>query len=179
MILVIQICKETFHYFEFVKPIEDIIKKMDVELLSLNYKKITKEILQKADRIIICGTSLKDNGFIDDVSDFSWIKNFNKPILGICGGMHILGLIYGGKLNSKKEIGLKEIEIKKDFFGIVGKTEVYELHNFYVESNEFDVIATSNYCPQVIIHKTKSFYAVLFHPEVRNKKLVENFVKKS
>lgn len=179
MILVIQICKETFHYFEFVKPIEDIIKKMEVEFVSINYKKITKEILQKADKIIICGTSLKDNGFIDDVNDFSWIKTINKPVLGICGGMHILGLVHGEKLKSKQEIGLKEIEIKKDFFGIVGKTEVYELHNFYVDSNEFDIIAHSDLCPQIIIHKTKPFHAVLFHPEVRNKELIKNFINKS
>jgi len=176
MILLIQICKETFHYFEFVKPIEDILNKMGVEFVSINYKDVSEEILSQADKVIICGTSLKDNGFLDDVNDFFWIKNFDKPILGICGGMHILGLVFDGELKKQQEIGLTEIEFNKEFLKMKGVKEVYELHNNYVESNAFNVFASSEYCPQAIKHKHKPCYAVLFHPEVRNKEIIENFV---
>ena len=48
-------------------------------------------------------------------------------------------------------------------------------YNFYVLSDEFDVLAESKYCPQAIKHKEKPYFAVLFHPEVRNKKIIENF----
>lgn len=176
MILLIQICKETFHYFEFVKPIEDILKRINVEFKLVSHKDVSEEILMDVTKIIICGTSLKDNSFLGDISDFFWIKNFDKPILGICGGMHILGLVFGGKLNKKQEIGLREIEFKKEFFGVKGLTEVYELHNFCVSSDEFIIYAKSKYCPQVIKHKNKPCYGVLFHPEVRNKKIIENFI---
>ena len=177
MILLIQICKETFHYFEFVKPIEGILNKMGVGFVSINYKDISEEKLLQADKVIICGTSLIDNSFLDDVDDFFWIKNFDKPILGICGGMHILGLVYGGKLKSQQEIGLINVEFFKEFFGLDKTIEVYELHNFYVESKEFEIIAKSKQCPQAIKHKKNPLYAVSFHPEVRNKKMIENFVK--
>ena len=178
MILLIQICTETFHYFEFVKPIEDTLNKIRVKFRSIKYKDISKKILLQADKVIICGTSLKDNSFLNDLGYFSWIKNFNKPIFGICGGMHILGLVFNGNLKKQQEIGLTTIKFNKEFFGLEDTKEVYELHNFYVESNEFEIVATSKYCPQAIKHKQNPFYAVLFHPEVRNKKIIENFIRR-
>ena len=176
MIAIIIICNKRFHYYEFIKPIEDILKKNNIEFQSIQYKKVSDEILNSAEKIIISGTSLKDNGFVKDISYFNWIKQQNKPILGICGGMHILGLIYNGELKKQQEIGLNKIDIKKEFLGFKGEIEVYELHNFYAISNEFDVYAESIYCPQAVIHKKCPYYGVLFHPEVRNKGLIVNFV---
>ena len=177
MILLIKICKIPFHYFEFVKPIETVLKKLNVEFIPVHYNNLTSEMFLKADKVIISGTSLKDNSFLDDIDKFDWIKEFDKPILGICGGMHILGLIYDGKLKEVQEIGLNTINFNEEFFGFNGITEVYELHNLCVESSEFDVIAISEECIQAIKHKYKLLYGVLFHPEIRNKKLIESFVK--
>ena len=177
MILIIKICKISFHYFEFIKPIEDVLKKIKVDFITIHYKDLTSELLIKADKVIICGTSLKDNSFLEDIEKFRWFKKFEKPILGICGGMHLLGLIYEGQLIKSQEIGLKNINLKNRFFEFEGRMEVYELHNFCVKSKEFDVIAESEKCPQIIKHKYKPLYGVLFHPEVRNKKLIEKFVK--
>jgi GMP synthase-like glutamine amidotransferase len=177
MILIIKICKISFHYFEFVKPIEDILKKINKEFITIHYNELTHYLISKADKVIICGTSLRDNSFLLDFEKFNWIKEYEKPVLGICGGMHLLGLVYDGKLKKTQEIGLKKIEFKEKFFDLAGKIEVYELHNLYVESKSFEVVAKSEKCPQVVKHKHKPFYAVLFHPEVRNKKLIERFVK--
>jgi len=176
MILVIQICKETFHYYEFVKPIEDIIKKTKLDFVSINYNDLKEELISKSEKIIICGTSLKDNSFLDNIQDFNWLKNYDKPVLGICGGMHILCLVFNGKLYKTQEIGLTYITFKEGFFGMKNSEEVYELHNFYTFSEKFVVIAESEKCPQAIKHNHKPFYAVLFHPEVRNKNLIRNFI---
>lgn len=175
MILIIEIYNNRFHYFEFVKPIEDLYRKNEIEFTRIHYKNLTEKIISKADKVIIAGTSLKDNGFIKDIDEFQWIKEFDKPILGICGGMHILGSIYNGKLEKRQEIGLTEVKFKKEFIGIDYETQVYELHNFYVDSEEFQVFAESKKCSQAIKHKKKPFYGVLFHPEVRNKDLLVNF----
>ena len=69
MILIINICKEKLHYLEFVKPIEDILRKEKIEYQTIYYKKITdKELLnKKLEKIIICGTSLKDNGYLENL----------------------------------------------------------------------------------------------------------------
>ena len=179
MILVISVCNDSFHYFEFVRPIEDIINDAGQNFISINYKEITQDILKKIDKIIICGTSLKDNAFLEDIKCFDWIKECNKPLLGICAGMHIISLVHNGKLKNIQEIGLTQIEFLKDFFEIKDTIEVYELHNFYVESKEFEIIAKSKQCPQVIANKKMPHYAVLFHPEVRNKAIIKNFIKNS
>jgi len=175
MMVLVSICKEKLHYYEFIKPIEDILKKNDIEFKTVHYKQITEDILRNSEKIIISGTSLKDNEFLDNLNYFNWIKSYNKPILGICGGMHILVLVFNGKLKKQQEIGLTNIEFRKEFLGINGKIQVYELHNFYAESTEFDLFANSINCLQAIKHKRKPFYGVLFHPEVRTKNLIKNF----
>lgn len=185
MILVINICKEKLHYLEFVKPIEDILKKENIEYNSIYYKKITdKELFnKKLEKIIICGTSLKDNEYLENLEYFKWLKSpkLNKPILGICGGMQIISLIFGGTLIENKEIGQIEIKFEREFLNFKPSlNDVYLLHNYAVISNEFEVFASSQEIeiPQAIKHKTKEIYGVLFHPEVRNKELINYFCEK-
>lgn len=177
MILIIQISKYKLHYLEFVKPIEDILIKNQIKFQSIHYKNLTTNIVNESEKIIIAGTSLKDNSFIKDINKFDWIKRTNKPILAICGGMHILGLLFDGKLKKQQEIGITEVNFNEIFFGYIGLKEAYELHNFFVESNRFDIIASSKNCPQAIKHKNKPLFGVLFHPEVRNKELINNFIR--
>ena len=151
MILIINICKNDFHYLEFVKPIEDILKFNNIKFRTCHYKDISNEIISKSKKIIISGTSLKDNSFLHDIKHFQWLDEINTPILGICGGMHILGLIYNGKLKKQQEIGLKKINFNKKIFGMFGTKEVYELHNFFVETKDFSVEVKSNNISQLII----------------------------
>jgi len=176
MILIIQLPQEKLHYFEFVKPIEDVLRKNNIEFRSIPYKSLDENIFLNIDKIIISGTSLKDNRFLKDLEYFRWIKNLDKPTLGICGGMHILGLLFNGELKKQQEIGLTKINFEKEFLRLSGSVEVYELHNYFVEPEDFNIIAKSNYCIQAIKHKTKPLYGILFHPEVRNKNLLLNFV---
>jgi GMP synthase-like glutamine amidotransferase len=112
MILLINICKEKLHYLEFVKPIEDILRKDKIVFLTKDYPRISQGDLDKVDKIIICGTSLKDNDFIANIERFKWIKDFNKPILGICGGMQVIGKIFGGVVKKDQEIGFTKNSIK-------------------------------------------------------------------
>ncbi len=175
MILIIKTPNRKLHDLEFVKPIEDVLKRNKFEFISTHYSKINKELLKNADGIIISGTSLKDNTYLDSICEFNWITDFDRPILGICGGMHILGLVYNGKIKKRQEIGLTEIIFKDDFLRYQGEHLVYELHNLNVESKNYKIVATSEYSIQAIKHKKKPFFGVQFHPEVRNKNLIINF----
>jgi GMP synthase-like glutamine amidotransferase len=177
MILIVNICRYNLHYFEFVKPIEDVLTKNNVEFETISYKELQPELISKADKVIISGTSLKDNNFSENLNFFKWIKDFEKPVLGICGGMQILGLIYNGKYRKQQEIGLTKVDFKKEFLGLKEKVDAYELHNYFVESDEFEIFAESKNCHQAFKHKTRLFYGVLFHPEVRNKKLLVEFAE--
>lgn len=178
MILLINICKEELHSFEFVEPVKNIIKNMELDFFEKKYSEIKERDLEKADKVIICGTSLKDNEFIDNIAKFLWIKDFDKPIIGICGGMQIIGLIFGGKIKRETEIGYYK-EKFNNFLGLNGEKEVYHLHNNYIDFSkikEFKVFSGKK-ISQAVKHKHQEIYGVLFHPEVRQKELIINFIE--
>lgn len=177
MILIISTCKEKLHELEFVKPIEDILRMNNFEFKSVNYKRLTKKDLDKAEKVIISGTSLKDCEYLfeENIKKFNWIKDFKKPIFGICAGMQIISSVFNSELKNKKEIGFYNEDFVKEFLGLKEEQEVYHLHNNYPSlPKDFDKF-TSSEISQAIKHKTKEIYAVLFHPEVRNKELIINF----
>lgn len=189
MILLVETCTERLHYFEFVKPVEDILKKNKIKFFTKHYLDLREGHLKNAEKIIICGTSLKDDLFIKDLNYFLWIKDCRKPILGICAGMQVIGLVFELQrqvksldiqsnfshiLKKKIEIGYYH-ETFENFLGLEGEQEVYHLHNNYVifprEFEEF----TKSKINQAVKHKHKEIYGVLFHPEVRQKDLIKNF----
>ena len=115
MILINQISKEKLHYYEFVKPIEDVLRQNKFDFQTVYYKNLSEKTISKYEKIIISGTSLKDNDFFGDIEYFKWVHKFDKSILGICAGMHILGLQYDGFLKKHKEVGLKDILFNKKY----------------------------------------------------------------
>jgi len=174
-VLVIKTNKEPLHDLEFVKPIENILKKANLKYSIKHYLEIYDKDLKKADKIIICGTSLKDNKFINDKNSFEWIKDSSKSLLGICAGMQIICLVFNGKIKEKQEIGFYKENFKKEFLGVNGEQDVYHLHNNYcIFSEDFEEFTESK-IPQAIKHKSKKIYGVLFHPEVRNPRIIETF----
>lgn len=178
MILIISICKEKLHENEFVRPIERVLESVDVGFKTIHYTDLDNLILNNFDKVIICGTSLKDNAFLKDKKMFEWIKDFDRPVLGICGGMHLILYPFSGKVKTKKQIGMFRINFDKDFLGFQGEKDVYLLHSRFVDSDDFEVFSFLD-CPQAVKHKSKSLYGVLFHPEVRNKDLILNFATKN
>lgn len=177
MILIISVCQEKIHEFEFVRPIESVLKEKNLPFLTKHYKELKKQDLEKADKIIIAGTSLDDNEFLRHLEDFSWIKSTDKPILGICAGMQIISLIYGGKMKNKAEMGYYKETFTKPFLGMEGEQEVYHLHNNYTTLPKDFLSFTKSSMPQAIKHKTKNIYGVLFHPEVRKEEIIMNYLK--
>jgi len=173
MILVINVCKEKLHYNEFVKPIEDILQNSGIKFVIKHYNQLDNSIINSADKIIICGTSLKDNQFIQDIEQFEWIKNYSGKVLGICAGMQILGLLFGGKIKKKTELGFYQENFIRNFLGLSGKQEVYHLHNYYIFGNFENFVNSS--ISQAIKIKGKEFYGILFHPEVRQQSLINKF----
>lgn len=180
MILIINTCKEEMHYYEFVKPIEDIIKKTGKEFKVIKIDDVKEKEFKKSEKIIITGTSLRDFNY--ESEDFSWIKKYDKPMLGICAGMQIICKEFGCELGHETEIGFHDIIFKKDFLGINENETIkaYCLHNSIVKYSKdlklaFDIYSKNDYI-QAIKHKYKQIYCTLFHPEVRNKKIIENFL---
>ena len=148
MILIIQIHSIPFHYYEFVKPIEDIVKNKDIMFSSIHYDSLEPHHLEDAEKIIIAGTSLKDHGYLKDIDEFRWLTTINVPVLGICGGMQILAAVFNEELINGTEIGLHNISFIKDWLGFSGEVEVYGLHHNSVNPNFFERTVS---CYQLIL----------------------------
>lgn len=174
MILLLNFCRERLHYYEFVRPVEDILEKGGFDFETFHYM---EEInLSKFDKVIICGTSLRDCDYLENLDKFDWLKDFRGKVFGICAGMQVLGLLFGGELKKKKEIGFFREKFDREFLGLSGEVEVYHLHGNYVEFGEEWEVFNSRSIAQAVKCKEKDFYGVLFHPEVRNKEMILRFV---
>ena len=149
MILVIDTCREkdSLHALEFVRPITDILK----ECAIVHFTEINKEIIEAADKIIISGSPLKEAGYSEHLEFFKWLKDYDKPLLGICNGIQIIGMTRGCELKEVTEIGPTTITKLQDDFLVnsMKKLEVYELHNYCINLPEdFELLAKSDNCIQ-------------------------------
>jgi len=143
-----------------------------------HFLEITNQDLSQCDRVILSGTALKDTATLSQPEKFMWLKETEKPVLGICAGMETIGVVFGMPLIRSLEIGMTKINTLKEnpLFG--GDFKAYSLHSYCVEpSEDFEVWAESVKCIQAIKHKHKKIYGVLFHPEVRNKETLKLFIQ--
>src|SRR3989344_2401556 len=116
MILVIKVNKMKLHDEEFVRPVTDLLENFKV----VDYR--------------------------ENLDKFSWLKEFKKPVLGICAGMQIIGLILGKELIKNKRIGVFDNK--------------YYLHSFSFKKDEL---------------KENNFTGYIYHPEVLNKNILIAF----
>jgi GMP synthase (glutamine-hydrolysing) len=178
MILVVDMNfkKDSLGFYEFVSPIVAIVEELD-ECVVRHYSELRQEDTRNCSKIILSGTALKDNTTLNQTEKFEWIKDYDKPILGICAGMQTTGLVFGSRLKKCLEIGMTQITTLMANPLFSSSFKAYALHNYSVQpSPEFDVLAESGKCVQAIKHKQKDIYGVLFHPEVRNKEVIQHFI---
>jgi len=179
MILVVDMNSKmnSFGFSEFVLPVLSIAEELE-ECVVRHYLEINGEDLNDYQKIILSGSALKNTVTLDQTARFRWLKDFGKPVLGICAGMQTAGLVFGGRLIRCNEIGMIEIATSKANLLFSTKVKVYALHNYaLVPPAEFEVIANSPKCVHAIRHKQKNIFGVLFHPEVRNKEIIERFIQ--
>ncbi len=178
MILIIDMnCKkDSLGFLEFVLPIIAAVKSLD-DYSVRHYTEIRHCDVDNCDCIILSGTTLKDNATLNQLEKFEWMKNCDKPILGICAGMQTVGLVFGSALTKCLGIGMTEVKTTKENPFFEGTLQAYTLHNFSVSpSQDFDVLAQSPHCVEAVKHKRRNVYGVLFHPEVRNQEILQRFV---
>lgn len=168
---------------EFTRPIEKIIARVGSTSISIDYGECTKFNFNNFDGVILTGSPQGDDIVEHHLPYFQWIKQFNKPILGICAGHHVTGFMYGSEILRSKEpeTGDFEIEIIKDdllFKGTAKLFKVKQMHNDSITlPKDFELLATSKNCKnQLMKHNQKPLYTCQFHPEFYNHKLIENFI---
>ncbi|MEY4287554.1 MAG: hypothetical protein RL511_1643 [Bacteroidota bacterium] len=101
-----------------------------------------------------------------------WIKTYHKPLLGICFGHQILGMLNGARISKMREDRqLQEIEVIKDDILFERLPDVFEMQEDHCEHisvpQGFDLLACSDACiNEAMKHREKPHYGVQFHPEV-------------
>ena len=179
MILVVDMNwkRDSLGFYEFVSPITAVAEQLDKCTIK-HYLEVSKQDLAECDRIILSGTALKDNEFLGKPERFRWLEEADKPVLGICAGMEILGLVYGARLVNCVEIGMTDITTVKANPLFHDAFRAYSLHSNCIEPNgQFEVWANSARCIQAIKHQTKPIVGVLFHPEVRNQEIIKKYIE--
>jgi len=116
---------------------------------------------------------------------FSWLKETDKPVLGICFGHQILGLTFGALASRiREDRDWQTVEVLEDcalFAKLPSEIELMEDHceAISIPAN-FIHVAVSDACVnEAMMHQTKSLYGVQFHPEVsgnHGRVIIENFV---
>lgn len=182
MILIVSVCEDRLHYYEFVRPINDICQEEGLKTRYKHYLEVENKDLEECTKAIICGTGLLDYKILKNPEKLGWIKKFNKPILGICAGMQIIAEVFGCRIVEGLDIGLRTLDFKEEFLGIKGNHQVYSMHSMKALVNkEFEKECILGQGEKEIVHcikkRDKQIYGVLFHPEVRNKEMIINFLK--
>jgi GMP synthase (glutamine-hydrolysing) len=168
--------KDSLGIYEFVHPIASIAKNFEKCTIK-HYLELGREDVDECSRVIISGNALRNEQCLNKPERSSWIRTCEKPVLGICAGMQTICLVLGSALERCVEIGMNRIETVKENPLFSASFDAYELHGYAIRpSAEFEVLAKSKKCVQAVKHREKDVYGVLFHPEVRNREIIERFV---
>ena len=164
---------------EFVAPVGRIVQKEGFPTLIRHYTDLTQPDITSAEGVILCGTALKDFGYLEGLERFAWLFSVPCPVLGICAGMQVLVRIYGGEVHPMTSIGMAGQHVVAPDPLLAGKDRfaAYELHCLSVAPPpSFTVLAVSPSGVQAIRHRERPVYGVMFHPEVRNEWLIQRFL---
>jgi len=170
------------------KEICRILSVLGAETETLSIKDLPSGIFNWSGGIIISGSPvlLSETDTAPYIEKFLFVKNISVPVLGICFGHQIIGMLYGGKIQKDKEcrrpINIKLLAKDAIFEGLPENPVFGEDHTESISLPlNFEHIATSEFCKvEAIKHKEKPLYGVQFHPEVsgeNGKILLKNFLR--
>lgn len=159
--------------FMDVKP----VKLLDFSINDLN--DIQGVVISGAPLLI---TEIDMQPYLDKMA---WIKETTLPVLGICFGHQLMGLLFGAfgsKMREDRSWQIVEAFVTCPLFNrLPDEIEMMEDHCETISiPAQFELVASSDACVnEVMQHLTKPLYGVQFHPEVsgnHGRIVLENFV---
>lgn len=158
----------------YLDNIIKLLNNLGQENKAVNIDKLDNTNFNSFSGIIITGapTLLTRIDLKKYLKPFEILNSLPIPILGICLGHQIIGLLHGAKISRGEFINKKEsIEIinkNKLFSNIKNRSYFQEEHSEYITLPKgFHLLAESASCKnEAMKHKNKKLYGVQFHPEV-------------
>ncbi|MCK5056272.1 MAG: gamma-glutamyl-gamma-aminobutyrate hydrolase family protein [Candidatus Aminicenantes bacterium] len=179
---------------EYVELLSNKLAHLKVTSDIVHYKYLDSIKLFEYKGIILSPTTIDDDKPDTKESEVNWASKlkytqklitYNSPILGICGGHLLLGLLFGSKIiiNSEREVNknskIKIIKKVDPLFSnlLSNQIEVSQFHNNSITVPPgFNILASSEICKnQIMKHKKKFIYGSQFHIE-ENDILFGNFI---
>ncbi len=119
--------------------------------------------------------------------DFDILKSYNVPVLGVCYGMQLLNIKFGGSVKSSnhREYGqasLFPVATEGLYDGISEESQVWMSHSDTVDNlpENCTVIAKNQHGTPVSLKWGESFYGIQYHPEVTHShegtQILKNFL---
>ncbi|MGC6458354.1 MAG: glutamine-hydrolyzing GMP synthase [Akkermansiaceae bacterium] len=119
--------------------------------------------------------------------DFDLLKSFGVPVLGVCYGMQLLNIKFGGsvKASNKREYGAAALRptCHNDLYeGISDDSQVWMSHSDTVQDlhDDAEVLATNQHGTPVSLRWPEKMFGIQFHPEVTHShdglRILNNFL---
>lgn len=164
---------------------QEALESFGVKNRIVSLQDLPKEDYSEVDGIIISGapillTEVDNTPYIDK---FQFLKIFDRPVLGVCFGHQMVGLLHGASVERcDEDRDWQSIKFTDQSVLLAGieKHDFMEDHCEYITLPlEFKLVGSSSVCEvEVMEHKSKPIYGVQFHPEVsgaQGKALLKNF----
>lgn len=168
---------------KFISPLEKITGAQKIAYQTVEYRALTDFDIDNFSGVIISGSPQGDDIILSHQPYFKWLKNYTKPVLGICAGHHIIGVMYGAKVFSSMEIENGEVEIiiqqkVKIFEGFENTFYAETMHNDSISVPKgFELIASTKTCINEAMKKNdRDWFTLQFHPEINNPEIIINFI---
>jgi len=174
--LLISLCCDPLSELEFVRPVARILGKCGINHHVKHYLEVTPKDIHSMDKVIICGSALKDEKFLKG-EWFRWLENVDRPVLGIGSGFHVIAKAFGCPLINRTRIGIFNVKLVKE-------NRLIDERNFYAYfltkrvariMRPLKTLAKTGNLDCIIAHESKSIYSCLFHPEVTKPEIILNF----
>ena len=171
-----------------VIDIENQLETINIAFHTEKWNNISVEKLDQYRGIIVSGAPilLSQVDTTPYLEALNFLSDYDNPILGICFGHQILGLLHGAEVTiCKEDRHWQEIQIEQSstLFNYIRKP--YKMMEDHIEEvslpKDFKLLATSKNCKnEAMQHKIKPLFGVQFHPEVSERgglQLLKNFCK--